>query len=137
MSEPAYAQSAPVKGGVVAYLQPAGSVKAAKLYEQALGAEIVAMYPPDDQGRTMHVHLYVNGSSIMLGDAYPEHGVPQVAPQGYTMTIMVDDIAAWWDRAVAAGFTVEMPYQEMFWGDIFGSLKDPFGIVWAMNQGKK
>lgn len=126
----------PVKGGVVAYLQVNGAIKAAEFYVKAFGAELAAMHPPDDQGRTMHVHLHLNGSSVMLGDAYPEHGVPEVAPQGYSLVIMVDDIAAWWDRATAAGAEAIMPYQEMFWGDIYGQLKDPFGVTWAMNQPK-
>ena len=55
-----------VKGGAIAYLTVDGAVKAAEFYQQAFAAEVVAMHPPDDKGRTMHVHLYVNGSSIML-----------------------------------------------------------------------
>ncbi len=30
-----------------------------------------------------------------------------------------------------------MPYQEMFWGDVYGQLRDPFGVIWAMNQPKR
>src|SRR3546814_4590454 len=74
---------APVRGGVVAYLQLDGALKAAQFYEKALGAEIVGSHPPDEEGRTMHVHLYVNGGSLMLSDAYPEHGHPLEKPQGY------------------------------------------------------
>ena len=33
----------------------------------------------------MHVHLHINGSSLMLGDAYPEHGHALEKPQGYTI----------------------------------------------------
>lgn len=126
-----------VKGGVVAYLQLRGAIKAAEFYREAFGAELAGRYEPDEQGRTMHVHLYINGSSLMLSDAYPEHGVPDVDPQGYSIMLPVDDIATWWDRAVAAGAEVVMPYQEMFWGDVYGQLKDPFGVSWAMNQQAK
>jgi uncharacterized glyoxalase superfamily protein PhnB len=127
----------PVKGGVVAYLQVDGALKAADFYRRAFGAELAFAYPPDDKGRTMHVHLYINGSSIMLGDAYPEHGVPLEKPQAFNVMLPVDDIDARFQRAVDAGATVVMPVADMFWGDRYGQLRDPFGVVWAMNQGKR
>jgi len=58
---PAAPKAAP-KGGLVAYLQVDGAIAAARFYEKAFGAEIAAVHPPDDQGRTMHVHLYINNS---------------------------------------------------------------------------
>ncbi|GLS44151.1 VOC family protein [Methylobacterium brachythecii] len=124
------------KGGVVAYLMLDGAMKAAEFYAQAFGAETAFAIPPDDKGRTMHVHLHINGSSVMLGDAYPEYGHPLLPPQAFTMTLLVDDIAPWWDRAVAAGCSVVTPYSEMFWGDVYGQLRDPFGVIWALNQPK-
>ena len=60
--------SEPVLGGVVAYLQVDGAVKAAEFYQRAFGAKLAGMHPPDEKGRTMHVHLHVNGSSLMLSD---------------------------------------------------------------------
>ena len=132
-----YPASAPPKGGVVAYLNLDGARKAADFYVEAFGAEIAAAHPGDAQRRTPHVHLYINGSSVMLGDFFPEHGHPVMAPQAFTMTLMVDDIHGWWRRAIAAGATAVLPVQEMFWGDLFAQLRDPFGVLWAMNQGKK
>jgi len=126
----------PVKGGVVAYLQLDGAMRAAEFYRSAFGAELAFAYPPDDRGRTMHAHLYINGSSLMLSDPYPEHGCTLQAPQGFTMTLMVDDIEAWWKRAIDAGATPVMPPADMFWGDRYAQLRDPFGVAWAMNQGK-
>lgn len=125
----------PVKGGLVAYLTLDGALAAADFYARAFGAETVASYPPDDKGRTMHVHLHVNGSSLMLSDAYPEHGCPYEPTQGVAMTLMVEDISAWWERALAAGATPLMPPTRMFWGDTYARLKDPCGVTWAMNQG--
>ncbi len=129
--------TAPVKGGLVPYLQVDGAIKAADFYKRAFGAEIAVSHPPDEKGRTMHVHLYVNGSSLMLGDAYPEWGHPLQKPQGYNLTLCVEDIEAWWTRATEAGLEVVMPVAEMFWGDYYGQLRDPFGVVWALNQPKK
>jgi uncharacterized glyoxalase superfamily protein PhnB len=126
----------PVKGGVVPYLIVDGAMKAADFYQRAFGAETVFAHPVDDKGRTMHVHLYINGSSVMLSDAFPEHGCAFETPQGFNVTLPVDDIDARFQRAVEAGATVVMPVADMFWGDRYGQLRDPFGVLWAMNEAK-
>ena len=59
-------QPAPVLNGLLPYLQVDGAVKAAEFYTRAFGAKEVNRHPVDEQGRTMHIHLYVNGSSLML-----------------------------------------------------------------------
>jgi PhnB protein len=128
---------APVKGGVVAYLSVDGVLKAVEFYKKAFGAELAAMQPPDEKGRTMHAHLYINGSSVMLSDFYPEHGYPKVEPQGFSVVILTQGIDADYDRAVKAGAKATMPPADMFWGDRYGQLKDPFGVTWAMNQIKR
>jgi uncharacterized glyoxalase superfamily protein PhnB len=127
-------QNPTVKGGVVAYLSLEGAIKAAAFYQKAFGAEIAASHPPDDKGRTMHVHLYINGSSVMLSDPYPEHGHPYVPAAGFSLMLPVDDIDAWFKRAIDAGCTSVMPPADMFWGDRYGQLKDPFGVLWALNM---
>ena len=122
-------------GGLTPYLAVDGAMKAAEFYRKAFGAEQVFIVPPDEQGRTMHVHLYVNGSSLMLGDFYPEHGHAKEPVQACTMQLHLtaDNIDEWWQRATDAGCEVENPLQLMFWGDRWGSLRDPFGVHWAMN----
>jgi uncharacterized glyoxalase superfamily protein PhnB len=70
----------------------------------------------------------------MLCDPYPEHGHPLKAPQAFTLHLKVDDIDASWRRAVEAGAQVVMPVQVMFWGDRYGQLRDPFGVLWSMGQ---
>jgi PhnB protein len=128
---------APVKGGVVAYLSVDGVLKALEFYKRAFGAELAAMHPPDEKGRTMHAHVYINGSSVMLSDFYPEHGHPKVEPQGFSIVILTQNIDADYQRAVDAGAKAIMPPADMFWGDRYGQLKDPFGVTWAMNQSKR
>jgi PhnB protein len=121
------------KGGLVAYVTVDGATKAASFYEKAFAAETVTVVPPDDRGRTMHVHQYINGSSLMLSDAYPEHGHPLREPAAFTLTLMVDNVDAWFDRAIKAGCSAIMQPADMFWGDRYAALKDPFGVAWAMN----
>ena len=128
---------APAKGGASVYLQLDGALKAAHFYEKAFGAEMAALVPPDDKGRTMHIHLYLNGSTVMLSDFYPEHGHAKEAPAGFSVALHVDDIDFWFKRAVDAGATVTQPVSVMFWGDRYGSVKDPWGVSWALNEAKK
>ena len=123
-----------VRGGVVAYLQVDGASKASEFYQRAFGATEVARQPVDEQGRTMHIHLYVNNGSLMLSDAYPEHGYSLERPQAFDLMLQVDDIDAWWARAIAAGAESILPVQEMFWGARYGQLRDPFGVRWSLNQ---
>jgi PhnB protein len=125
----------PVKGGLVAYVNVDGATKAARFYQKAFGATIAAQMPPDDAGRTAHLHLYVNGASLMLSDFYPEHGHTATAPTGFFLTLMVRDIGAAFKRAIDAGCTSVQAPEKMFWGDIYAQLRDPFGVLWAMNQG--
>jgi uncharacterized glyoxalase superfamily protein PhnB len=122
-----------VKGGVVPYLTVDGAIKAAGFYKKAFAAEVASLHPPDEKGRTMHAHLYINGSSVMLSDAYPEHGHPLRAPASFNLTLQVGDTDSWFNRAVDAGCTAVLPVQDMFWGDRYGLLKDPFGVLWAIN----
>jgi len=124
-----------VLGGLTPYLSIDGATKAAAFYERAFGARQVYVVPPDDKGRTMHAHLYINGSSLMLADFYPEQGHPAVKQQGCTMQLHLgaDEIDAWWKRAVEAGCEIVVPLEPMFWGDRWGQLRDPFGVAWAMN----
>jgi PhnB protein len=121
-------------GGVVAYLMVDGAVKAAEFYQRAFGAREVYRQPVDDSGRTMHIHLHLNGSSLMLGDPHPEHCCGRDKPEGFHMMLPVQDIDASWERAIDAGCESVMPVQLMFWGDRYGQCRDPFGIMWAMNQ---
>ncbi len=123
----------PPKGGLVAYLTVNGAVKAAEFYRSAFNAEVAQVVPPDEQGRTMHVHLFINGSSLMLSDAFPEHGHPLQQPASFNLTLMVQDVDAWYARAVKAGCTGTMPPSDMFWGDRYAQMKDPFGVQWALN----
>jgi PhnB protein len=121
------------KGGAVPYLTVDGAVKAAEFYKKAFAAEVAHIVPPDEKGRTMHAHVYINGGSVMMSDAYPEHGHPLREPAGFNVTLPVEDVDAWYDRAVKAGCTAVMPPTDMFWGDRYSQLKDPFGVLWAIN----
>ena len=46
--------------------------------------------------------------------------------------LYVEDADATVEQAAAAGAKVTMPVQEMFWGDRYGQLEDPYGHRWSV-----
>jgi uncharacterized glyoxalase superfamily protein PhnB len=123
-----------VLSGVTPYLSVKGAIAASEFYQKAFGAKVVGVYPPDEKGRTCHVHLHLNKGSLMLSDFFPEHGHAEETPASFNLMVNVDNIDSWWQRAVDAGAQVVMPVSKMFWGDRYGLLRDPFGIMWSINE---
>jgi uncharacterized glyoxalase superfamily protein PhnB len=124
----------PLKGGVVPYVMLDGVADAIEFYKRALGAEEVGERARMDDGRILNVRIDVNGGSIMLMDPMPEHGHPATSHDGYNLHLQVDDAAPWFERAVAAGCTVIMPLEVQFWGDLYGLVKDPYGVFWGFGS---
>ena len=118
--------------GVTPYLQMENAREAAALYAKAFGAELVQEMPADDGKRLMHCHLVINGGPLLMSDCFPEYGHPFKPFQGFVVHLQVDDAQAWWDRAVKAGLEVTMPIGQQFWGDVYGQLRDPFGVAWSI-----
>ena len=108
------------------------SVAAAQFYKRIFAATEVNRHPADGSGPILHLHLYINGASVMLMDPMPQHGYPLVAPQAFTLHLQVDDAQAWWDRATAADVEITMPLAVQFWGDRHGQFRDPFGVHWSI-----
>ncbi|MBS0297804.1 MAG: VOC family protein [Proteobacteria bacterium] len=130
VAEAPQAAAPEILGGVAPYLMVPDASAASDFYQRAFAAEEVARQG-DGQGRFMHIHLRINGGSVMLSDPFPEHGCPHVPPQGFNLHIESTDPQAWFDRAVAAGATVVLPVQVMFWGAKYGQVKDPYDVLWA------
>lgn len=109
--------------------------EAIEFYKQAFGAVEQVRMPAEDGVRLMHAHLLVNGSSLMMHDDFPEYsGQAMAAPSGVTLHLQVDDADSWYDRAIAAGATSVMAPENMFWGDRYAQVKDPFGHLWSIGH---
>ena len=122
-------------GGVVPHLVLSDANAASTFYQRAFGAAEVSRMPTEDGARLIHCHLHLNGGSLTLMDQMPGRETGPV--QGFDLILSVDDIDAWWDRAIKAGAKAVMPPQKMFWGDRYGQVEDPFGVLWSLDEPAK
>jgi PhnB protein len=114
------------------------AARAIEFYKQAFGAEERGVMKGPG-GKVMHAELVIGDSIIMLADEFPEFGSlsPQsIGGSGTGLHIYIEDVDSAFDRAVKAGATVEMPVADMFWGDRYGKLRDPFGHKWSIGTHK-
>lgn len=127
----------PIPGGmrtVTPHLVCAGAAEAIEFYKRAFGAVEVARMP-DPQGKLMHAQIRIGDSALMLVDEFPEWGAlgpKSLKGSPITIHLCVEDVDAFVARAVAAGAKLTMPVQDMFWGDRYGRLEDPFGHLWSV-----
>jgi PhnB protein len=124
---------------VTPHLTVEGAADAIKFYKKAFGAkELSRMKSPD--GRLMHAMIMIGNSVVMLNDAYPEWGGKGPKALGGTpiaVHLYVEDADKAFKKALKAGATVAMPIADMFWGDRYGLLIDPFGHRWGVATHKK
>jgi len=113
--------------------------EAIDFYKKAFGAE-ETMRMPGPNGTVMHAELRIGDSPIMLNDEFPEMGAKSPKTIGgspVSIHLYVADVDGLFDRAVKAGAKATMPVADMFWGDRFGKLEDPFGHHWSLATHKE
>jgi PhnB protein len=121
---------------LTAYLAVEDADRAIEFYKDAFGAEELFRMPAPD-GRIGHAELQIGDSKLMLSDPFPQSNVrPPSERGGATASIFMycEDVDSAFEQAKKAGATVEMELENMFWGDRFGTLVDPFGQVWSLSQ---
>lgn len=127
----------PVPAGfntITPYLVVENAVEAIAVYQKVFGAEVVRMVQLPD-GKVMNAQLRIGNSMLMLNDEWPEFGAvgpKKIGGTAVTIHLYVEDTDAYWERALAAGFTVGMPLGNQPWGDRYGSLYDPYGHCWSV-----
>jgi PhnB protein len=112
----------------------AGAAEAIEFYKKAFGAVEISRLPGDG-GKLMHAEIRIGDSVVMLVDESPEWGM--IGPKSLkgspvTIHLYVDDVDAVVQQAVQAGAKVTVPVEDMFWGDRYGKLEDPFGHQWSV-----
>ena len=127
------AASPPVLGGVAPYLSVSNAGKAADFYKKAFGANEVMRVPPDEKGRYLHIHLR---DQWRLGDA--GRRLPRPRPSAGERPAPSCCISRS-TTSTPGGSARSRPAprcccrsQEMFWGDRYGQLRDPFGVKWSI-----
>lgn len=111
-----------------------GARDAMDFYKKAFGAtEMFSMDGPD--GKLMHASLCIEGSAIMLMDEYLDYNAKSPKTLGGTpvgIHLWVNDVDAAFDKAVAAGAAAVMKPADMFWGDRYSVVEDPYGHKWSL-----
>ncbi len=136
------AQVKPIPEGyhtLIPHLVVRGGAAAIDFYKKAFGAVEHGRMPMPD-GKIMHAQLKIGDSYLFLCDEFSGNGwnagqTPGCAP--VTIHLNVEDADAVFNRAVAAGATAKMPLADMFWGDRYGKLADPFGHEWSLSTHKE
>jgi uncharacterized glyoxalase superfamily protein PhnB len=118
-----------------------GASEAIEFYKRAFGAEEICRMPmpgKDGQMKVGHAELKIGDSIVFLADEFPDYG--SVGPNGsspVSLHLYVTDVDASFAQAVEAGAKATMPVADMFWGDRYGKLVDPFGHNWSLATHKE
>src|SRR5215216_1948829 len=118
--------------------------KAIEFYKTAFGAQ-PRLQMPGPGGKILHAEIQIGDSIVMLNDEMPpmanQPGVYKSPKSAGFATaalfLYLDDVDAMFERAVKAGCQVRMPLTDMFWGDRYGQVIDPFGLTWGLATHKE
>ncbi len=119
---------------LIPHLVCADASKAIDFYRDAFGASEESRLEMSP-GLIGHACLRIAGSPFFLMDEAPQWGaVGPITLKGtpISMHLYVPDVDAAFEKAIAAGATAVMPVQDMFWGDRYGVVRDPFGHQWSL-----
>ena len=119
---------------IMPHLICAGAADAIEFYKKAFGA-VEMLRLPGIEGKLMHAEMRIGDSTVMLADEVPSFGA--LGPKSLngspvTLHLNVEDVDATVAAAVGAGAKITMPVQDMFWGDRYGRIEDPFGHQWSV-----
>jgi PhnB protein len=116
-----------------------GAANAIEFYKKAFGAkELSRMDGPG--GKLLHAEIKIGDSIVMLSDEFPEMGSRSPESLGgiaSSLMIYAKDADAVFNQSLAAGAKVSMPLSDMFWGDRYGRVRDPFGHDWQIATRKE
>ena len=119
---------------ITAHIVVRDAARAADWYRAVFGAEERGRLEVPG-GKLMQLELRLGDSAVMLADEFPELGVLSPMSIGGTATVLhvsTDDVDAVWQRALDGGAEVRQPLQDVFWGERYGQITDPFGHRWGI-----
>lgn len=124
---------------VTPYLTVNDAARAIDFYKRAFGAQELSRVEAPG-GKIAHADIKIGDSIVMLADEMPGTSVRSpLSLSGTTggVHLYVENADALFNQAVSAGAHVEAPLTDMFWGDRYGRLKDPFGHSWSIATHKE
>lgn len=133
-----------MKTKLVPYLNFDGKAEEAmKFYHIIFGGELTIQTfgeafpetPEDMKNRVMHASITAEDISLMASDTHPEHSAPLVMGNSVHITIIgsnEEGLTSLFNKLAESG-KIGMPLEKQFWGDIYGSVTDKFGINWMVN----
>lgn len=119
---------------LTAYLTCDGGSAAIAFYKKAFDA-VETSRVAGKNGKIMNAMIRIGDSGLMIMDEFPlmkALGPKSLKGSPVTIHLQVEDVDAVVKQAVAAGATVHMPATDMFWGDRYAQLADPFGHRWSV-----
>lgn len=125
---------------ITPYIAVIGAADAIKFYEKAFGAEEILRMPGPDGKSVMHAEIRIGDSVLFLGEEFPNAGNRSPKSLGgvtASIHLYVSDVDAAFKRAIAAGCEEITPVSDMFWGDRFGKVRDPYGQEWSIATAKE
>ncbi len=119
----------------VPYLSIKDAGKAVEFYSQMFGVDPYLLLNMPD-GRVMHCEFRIGHTRFFVSEELPEHGGTP-SPQSLGATSMaihlyVDDCDGMVEAMVSRGSTVLMEPTDVFWGERFARVRDPFGHEWGI-----
>ncbi len=120
---------------VVPYLSVTDAKEAVAFYARVFGTEPeLVLNMPD--GRVMHCEFRIGGARFFLSEELPEHGgtssPTSLGATTVAIHLYVDDCDAMVRQMKSNGATVAMEPTDMFWGERFARVRDPFGHEWGI-----
>jgi len=123
---------------VTPYLAIKGAAQAIEWYKKAFGAkEFESERQTTPDGSIIHARIKIGDSIVMMSDVFPgsSHKDPlELGASSVTLHIYTNDVDSLWKRAVDAGAKVDMLLDDMFWGERYGQLTDPYGHSWSLSM---
>jgi PhnB protein len=121
---------------VTPYLTMSDANAAIEFYKKAFGAIEKARMPAEDGKRLMHAELEIAGGRLFLSDDFQNTGGKPAMASVFIGLDKAKDVDYMAGLARAAGATINQLPQDMFWGDRFAQLTDPFGHNWMIGAPK-
>jgi PhnB protein len=124
---------------IMPHLDVDGAAAALDFYKKAFDAVEMIRMPAQDGKRLMHASIKIGEGVVMLHDSFPEYGEmggtanpKKLGASSVTIHLYAPDVDKTYKQALDAGATSLMSPADMFWGDRYAKLRDPFGHVWSL-----